>query len=73
MICEYSGGDPAMEWSTVDPELEKNQGVNQETGAVADHCFESFSLLEGGEGLVAHCTVSFVCAGCDGELRLRSL
>ena len=73
MICEYGGGDPAMERSTVDLELEKNRGVSQEAGAVADHCFKSFSLLKGGKGLVAHCTVCFVCAGCDGELRLRSL
>ena len=66
------GGDPAMEQSTVDPELEKNWGVSQEAGAVTDHCFESFSLLKGGEGLVTHHTVCFVCAGCDGELWLKS-
>lgn len=61
-----------MERSIVDPELEKNRGVSQEAGAVADLRFESFSLLEGGEGLVARRTVCFVCAGCDGELRFRS-
>ena len=61
-----------MERSAVDPEPEKNRGVNQELGAVADLRFESFSLLDGGEGLVARRTMFFVCAGCDGGLELRS-
>lgn len=73
-LCGCGGGDPALERSTVDPEPEKNRGVSQEAGAVADLRFESLlSLLGGGEGLVAHRILCFVvCAACGGELRLRS-
>ena len=45
MICEYGGGDPAMEQLTVDSELEKNRGVSQEAGAVTDHHFAHHSVL----------------------------